>query len=639
MMRGISDSGSYSPSARHAVATTCVLLGFAGCVENGGPEVDDPPAVSTVVSTVEQRPTNLVVDSSFESQDTATLGAPWETSAGVSVERDSAFAHHSARNVLIQGTSGWHVVQQWVPVKRFTRYSAAAYIQTSDNLTGGYFSVRGDGSALPILDEVAFGATGGQRSQQRFEFDSGAHDYVLIYVGMWGNGTSAWLRADQLSIVEMPSRIVNGSFEQGTSGWELSPTASLLTSGQRSGSAAVRIRGTSGWNRAQQWVAVQPGRRYRVSGWLRTSANVNDGWFSVRGNPGQTNFDVIDQLHFGAMVGEYQNLSFEFDAGANSSVLFYAGYWAPGADSIVDLDDVTITEAADPNAAIDWTANTCLSTARDYLEVTRFGSLEVYARTLGGNNYQVLGEPLYLSWTVKSPRTEYGQFALPVLVDGLPVTQQVFTPSAATQGSQWVFKGPIVDSTTFTYRTLSITTPCATITRSVVITKVAPTSITPSLQASSTYVNSNALVRLTARWTWNQNVPSTCEQSRLHIVGRQTYDGKIVLDEDYPSTALIKTFDVRPQLTTEYTLTGYCEVAPAVHQQAKVRVDVYGAPPTCPGGGQPRPWVFCQTCPSGISNTPPYVSELIYTACTQDEARQWAKWVSGGCEIDDGFCN
>lgn len=97
------------------------------------------------------------------------------------------------------------------------------------------------------------------------------------------------------------------------------------------------LRATSGWNDVYQDVAVEPGRRYRLTGWLRTSGNATAGYFGVRAGGGP----VLAERRFGPVPG-YQQLTVDVDAGARTSVQVFAGLWADG-DTWVQIDDLALT--------------------------------------------------------------------------------------------------------------------------------------------------------------------------------------------------------------------------------------------------------------------------------------------------------
>jgi len=286
-------------------------------------------------------PINLVADGSFEQQLGATVGLPWQGLADVEV---GPAAPHGARHALLRGDSGWHPLQQWIAVKPFTHYVAAAAVQSSENLTDGYFSARSEGPDLALRNQVAFGATGTLAYRTlRFEFDTGAESLALVYVGFWAHAPGTWLRVDDVTVVEAPSAIVNGAFEGGASGWQIAGSAAIENL-PHTGTAALVLRGTSGWVAANQWVPVAPNTRYRAGAWVRTNDTPIDGWFSVRGNATQSSDDVIHQVHYGTLSSGYEWLTFDFDSGPNTSVLLYVGFWGQGVASFVAIDDVSVTK-------------------------------------------------------------------------------------------------------------------------------------------------------------------------------------------------------------------------------------------------------------------------------------------------------
>lgn len=104
----------------------------------------------------------------------------------------------------------------------------------------------------------------------------------------------------------------------------------------RSGIGNGWVRNASGWNDLHQTIAVQPHRTYRVTGWVRTSANNGAGYFGLRTPGGQ----VLGERHFGRLDG-YTLLSVDVPVGANTSVVLFGGLWANG-DTWLQLDDVSV---------------------------------------------------------------------------------------------------------------------------------------------------------------------------------------------------------------------------------------------------------------------------------------------------------
>jgi hypothetical protein len=146
-----------------------------------------------------------------------------------------------------------------------------------------------------------------------------------------------------VNVLATPSVVANGSFEGTTAGWQITGASAIDTSAPHTGSGALVLEGTSGWTSTNQWIPVTANTRYRAGAWVRTSAIAVDGWFSVRGGPA---FDVINQVHYGPMSGDYQYLTFDFDSGRNTNILLYLGFWGPGAPSTVTIDDVSVASAA-----------------------------------------------------------------------------------------------------------------------------------------------------------------------------------------------------------------------------------------------------------------------------------------------------
>jgi hypothetical protein len=100
-------------------------------------------------------------------------------------------------------------------------------------------------------------------------------------------------------------------------------------------------RASRAWNAITQKVDVTPGTRYTLSGWVQTSTSLTDGFFGVRHSDGRT---VLQETRFGR-AGPYTQLTVTFDAGDNSEVTLFAGYWSPGTDSWLRLDDLKLGPA------------------------------------------------------------------------------------------------------------------------------------------------------------------------------------------------------------------------------------------------------------------------------------------------------
>jgi hypothetical protein len=96
------------------------------------------------------------------------------------------------------------------------------------------------------------------------------------------------------------------------------------------------------WNAVTQGVPVLQNTVYRLQGWVRTSGNYTTGYFGVR--PQYSN-SPFSEIQYGAISapGPYQLLTVDFNSGSNSNVTVFIGYWAPGIDSWVQIDDISLT--------------------------------------------------------------------------------------------------------------------------------------------------------------------------------------------------------------------------------------------------------------------------------------------------------
>ena len=132
--------------------------------------------------------------------------------------------------------------------------------------------------------------------------------------------------------------VVNGGFESGLAPWACAGQCGRDGGGlARTGAGNGWARSTSGWNDLHQTLAVAANRTYRVTAWIRTSANNRDGYLGLRTTSGQ----VLGETRF-ANLGAYTQVSATVSSGANTSLVLYAGLWANG-DTWLQVDDVAIT--------------------------------------------------------------------------------------------------------------------------------------------------------------------------------------------------------------------------------------------------------------------------------------------------------
>jgi hypothetical protein len=94
------------------------------------------------------------------------------------------------------------------------------------------------------------------------------------------------------------------------------------------------------WNAIDQVVGISHARKYRLTAWIRSYGVLGTGYFGVRDLA--TN-KPIAETSFGSSA-TYQKLTVAFDSAAYSNVRIFVGYWAPGSDSWIQIDDIAISK-------------------------------------------------------------------------------------------------------------------------------------------------------------------------------------------------------------------------------------------------------------------------------------------------------
>lgn len=155
-----------------------------------------------------------------------------------------------------------------------------------------------------------------------------------------------------------------------------------------------------GWNALVQDVFVEPNRSYRASIWVRTTPNVQWGFFGVR----DANNQIIRETSFGASGG-YRQLTVDFDSGSRSKVRLFLGYWGPGSVSWAQVDDAYVG----PRPAPRWGTGGGLDTLSSWPSVDRIPLSSSSELQLWGE-YDELGNHLayrtrYLRWNPDTGRT------------------------------------------------------------------------------------------------------------------------------------------------------------------------------------------------------------------------------------------
>ncbi|WP_052595851.1 sialidase family protein [Luteipulveratus mongoliensis] len=93
----------------------------------------------------------------------------------------------------------------------------------------------------------------------------------------------------------------------------------------------------SGWNAIYQTVSVTPDTTYELTGWIRTSDNLTEGYFGAR-VPGGGAVRNENRLH---AIGPWTQVTVVVSSGRSDKLDVYAGAWANG-DTWLKLDDVSL---------------------------------------------------------------------------------------------------------------------------------------------------------------------------------------------------------------------------------------------------------------------------------------------------------
>jgi hypothetical protein len=145
--------------------------------------------------------------------------------------------------------------------------------------------------------------------------------------------------------VVRPNLVADPSFERQTGSGVSSPWSCTGNCGVDanmwglSGDRNGFVRYNSGWHDLHQTVTVSPNTDYRMTAWLRTSPNSDNGFVGVRsvGGPpiAETNF---------ASIGPWTRYTVSFNSGSRSAIEVFSGIWTDNGDMWLQVDDVAIVE-------------------------------------------------------------------------------------------------------------------------------------------------------------------------------------------------------------------------------------------------------------------------------------------------------
>lgn len=186
-------------------------------------------------------------------------------------------------------------------------------------------------------------------------------DYPGLYGGFmhpWSSGPDLYLTLSEwtpynvylvkISLytdasIANPNLVHDPSFERQATGTVSTPWAVRGNGGIDNGTWSFTadrnafVRYNSGWHDLHQVVPVARNTSYRLTGWLRTSANNDNGFFGVR-DPGGAPFA---EVNFRA-VGAWTRFTVTFNSGNRTSAEVFAGIWTDNGDMWLQADDFAI---------------------------------------------------------------------------------------------------------------------------------------------------------------------------------------------------------------------------------------------------------------------------------------------------------
>jgi len=174
------------------------------------------------------------------------------------------------------------------------------------------------------------------------------NDGTDLYFTMseWGPYNVFWMRA-RLAPAHAANLLTDGGFEEDAPGESIGAPWRLEGGGGRdrnkglahTGKNNAFLRGNvSGLSTVSQTVAVSPGGNYRLSAWVRTSADLRDGYLGVRTPDGR----VLRETKF-ARLDPYTKVTLDIAAGSHALLEIFVGLRVRNnQDTWVQTDDLSL---------------------------------------------------------------------------------------------------------------------------------------------------------------------------------------------------------------------------------------------------------------------------------------------------------
>jgi hypothetical protein len=96
-------------------------------------------------------------------------------------------------------------------------------------------------------------------------------------------------------------------------------------------------RSASGWNAIRQPVQLSQGVPYILTGVIRSSGNMRDGYLGIRDAAQKP----MAEVRFGPLAA-YRRLEVRYTPSYSGWHNIFAGFWAPGKDAWIQVDDIQL---------------------------------------------------------------------------------------------------------------------------------------------------------------------------------------------------------------------------------------------------------------------------------------------------------
>lgn len=149
------------------------------------------------------------------------------------------------------------------------------------------------------------------------------------------------VRVDPSGTIITPNLVQDPSFERDSLGSTWVCTVACGIDEETWGLSGINnawITHVDGWSDIHQTVVLEPDTNYRLSAWVRTSANNAAGYFGIRSTTA-----IVAETHYGAAT-TWTRLDVTFNSGSTTSADVFVGLWGVTETTWAQIDDVALVK-------------------------------------------------------------------------------------------------------------------------------------------------------------------------------------------------------------------------------------------------------------------------------------------------------